>query len=84
MAKRGMAIPSSAALVTLLKGVESTAQGFGFGTGYGAGVRFGYTDVYPALREGIARIPYFGTGFDSAMQSKAPKPQPLKLPFGLG
>jgi len=67
-------------LIEALKAGGATAQGFGFGMGYGAGVRFGYTDVYPAMRSALAKIPFFGTGFDAAMQSKGPQPQPLKLP----
>lgn len=34
----------------LFKALTGLIQGFGFGTGYGAGVRFGFEDVYPYFR----------------------------------
>lgn len=48
------------------------AQGFAFGTGYGAGVRFGYEDVYPYLKSNmsdiakILNIPFASSGFKLA------------------
>jgi hypothetical protein len=76
-----MALTSASAITSLLKGMDSYSQGFGFGAGYGSGVRFGYSDLYPALREGLSKIPFFGTGFESAQEQKNPiKPQPLSLP----
>lgn len=34
----------------------SLLNGAGFGTGYGAGVRFGYEDVYPSLKSGGQKL----------------------------
>lgn len=47
-------------------------QGFLFGTGYGAGVRFGYEDVYPYLKKNASGIinmlntPFASSGFKLA------------------
>lgn len=47
-------------------------QGFAFGTGYGAGVRFGYEDVYPYLKNNMGAIsqmldiPFASSGFKLA------------------
>ena len=37
-------------LTTLFSTITGLLQGFGFGTGYGSGVRFGYEDLYPLLK----------------------------------
>jgi hypothetical protein len=71
---------SPTALIATLKSLESFTQGFGFGAGYGSGVRFGYSDLYPTMREALSKIPFFGTGFESGTERNAPKPQPLSLP----
>lgn len=34
-------------LITLTSAFQDLLKGFMFGTGYGAGVRFGFQDVYP-------------------------------------
>lgn len=47
-------------------------SGFLFGTGYGAGVRFGYEDVYPYLKGNMSqianllKIPFASSGFKLA------------------
>ena len=67
------------ALFSAGKVLMNLAQGFAFGTGYGSGVRFGYEDVYPKLREifgsggSLGKIPFFGSGFrQSAGLNKLP------------
>ena len=57
------------ALATIGAGLPS---GFLFGTGYGAGVRFGYEDVYPYLKGNMSQIanllniPFASSGFKLA------------------
>lgn len=59
-------------VMTLLSAVSALAQGFSFGTGYGSGVRFGFEDVYPFLKQNLGEIgkilglPFAGSGFKSA------------------
>ena len=61
-----------AAGLPILSIITGLASGFAFGTGYGAGVRFGYEDVYPYLKKnmgGIATMlntPYVSSGFKLA------------------
>lgn len=58
--------------MTLLQSIGALAQGFSFGTGYGSGVRFGFEDVYPFLKNNLAEvakmfdIPFAGSGFKQA------------------
>lgn len=60
---------SMASLAMIGAGLPS---GFLFGTGYGAGVRFGYEDVYPYLKGNMSQIanllqiPFASSGFKLA------------------
>lgn len=55
--------------LSMLTGLGS---GFAFGSGYGAGVRFGYEDVYPYLKGNMSqianmlKIPFASSGFKLA------------------
>lgn len=60
-----MALPL---LGTLLAGT-SFLQGGGFGLGYGVGVRAGYEDLYPALKQSFLKLAQElkGTQFSSGL-----------------
>lgn len=64
-----MALPLLGTLAPMAMGLGS---GFAFGTGYGAGVRFGYEDVYPYLKGNMSaianmlQIPFASSGFKLA------------------
>lgn len=86
-------------LTSILSGITGLMQGFGFGAGYGSGVRFGYQDLYPAIKSLVSGThgSFFGSGLLGGLGLDLPevmadksspaglKPTPLKVDTsGLG
>lgn len=56
-------------LPLLTTGAQGFIQGGGFGLGYGAGVRAGYEDLYPALKSKFEELAaaFHGSQFGSGL-----------------
>lgn len=69
-------------LASFLPGIKELGQGFGFGVGYGSGVRAGYEDVYPGVKDAITKLfnlkpGHMRSGYNFGKDGKASPYNPL-------